>query len=181
MSARRSSRTTAARQTQNPPAIANRMKSSQSRTGMPSAGTGESRAEASRNKPSPSGRRAPAGPGGGWREVRMDPAARLVTLPSGVGVDLGGIAKGMAVDAAVERLSAAGLGPVMVNAGGDLRVQGRPPGGGDWWIEIDGPRGRLRVRGAARGRGRAGAQRGFRAGPARCRRGGECRAADPWP
>jgi FAD:protein FMN transferase len=95
--------------------------------------------------PASSPRRAPAGPGGGWREVRMDPAARLVTLPPGVGVDLGGIAKGMAVDAAVERLSAAGLGPVMVNAGGDLRVQGRPPGGGDWWIEIDGPRGRLRV------------------------------------
>jgi thiamine biosynthesis lipoprotein len=88
--------------------------------------------------PASSPRRAPAGPGGGWREVRMDPAARLVTLPPGVGVDLGGIAKGMAVDAAVERLSAAGLGPVMVNAGGDLRVQGRPPGGGDWWIEIDG-------------------------------------------
>src|SRR5215211_527915 len=75
----------------------------------------------------------------------MDPAARLVTLPPRVGVDLGGIAKGMAVDAAVERLSAAGLGPVMVNAGGDLRVQGRPPGGGDWWIAIDGPRSRLRV------------------------------------
>jgi len=89
--------------------------------------------------------RGPAGPGGGWREVRMDPAARLVTLPPGVGVDLGGIAKGMAVDAAVERLGQAGVGPVMVNAGGDLRVGGRPPGGGDWWIVIDGRRGRLRV------------------------------------
>ena len=95
--------------------------------------------------PASSPRRAPGGPGGGWREVRLDPAARLVTLPPRVGVDLGGIAKGLAVDAAVERLSAAGLGPVMVNAGGDLRVQGRQPGGGDWWIEIDGPRSRLRV------------------------------------
>ena len=89
--------------------------------------------------------RPAAGPGGGWRQLRLDPAARLVTLPPGVGVDLGGIAKGMAVDAAVEDLVAAGLGPVMVNAGGDLRVGGRPPGGGDWWIVIDGPRGRLRV------------------------------------
>jgi thiamine biosynthesis lipoprotein len=95
--------------------------------------------------PASSPGRPPAGPGGGWREVGMDPAARLVTLPPGVGVDLGGIAKGMAVDAAVERLGAAGLGPVLVNAGGDLRVGGRPPGGGDWWIAIDGPRGPLRV------------------------------------
>jgi FAD:protein FMN transferase len=94
--------------------------------------------------PARSPRREPAGPGGGWREVRMDPAARLVTLPPGVGVDLGGIAKGMAVDAAVERLGQAGVGPVMVNAGGDLRVGGRPPGG-DWWIVIDGRRARLRV------------------------------------
>jgi FAD:protein FMN transferase len=95
--------------------------------------------------PARSPRREPAGPGGGWREVRMDPAARLVTLPPGVGVDLGGIAKGMAVDAAVERLGQAGVGPVMVNAGGDLRVGGRPPGGGDWWIVIDGRCARLRV------------------------------------
>jgi thiamine biosynthesis lipoprotein len=95
--------------------------------------------------PARSPRREPVGPGGGWRQVRMDPAARLVTLPPGVGVDLGGIAKGMAVDAAVERLGRGGLGPVMVNAGGDLRVGGRPPGGGDWWIVIDGRRGRLRV------------------------------------
>ena len=95
--------------------------------------------------PARSPRRRPAGPGGGWRGVRMDPAARLVTLPPGVGVDLGGIAKGMAVDAAVVRLGEAGLGPVMVNAGGDLRVHGRLPGGGDWPIVIDGPRGQLRV------------------------------------
>jgi FAD:protein FMN transferase len=92
---------------------------------------------------SPGGRRA--GPGGGWRRVRMDPAPRSVTLPSGIGVDLGGIAKGMAVDAAIQRLRHAGLGPVMVNAGGDLGVHGRPPGGGDWSIAIAGRYGQLRV------------------------------------
>jgi thiamine biosynthesis lipoprotein len=95
--------------------------------------------------PASSPRREAAGPGGGWRAVGMDPAARLVTLPPRVGVDLGGIAKGMAVDAATERLRDAGLAPVMVNAGGDLRVHGRLPGGGDWSIAIDGRRGRLRV------------------------------------
>lgn len=45
----------------------------------------------------------PVPPGGGWRRVELDPKGRTVTLPPGVGVDLGGIAKGMAVDAAVER------------------------------------------------------------------------------
>jgi thiamine biosynthesis lipoprotein len=83
-----------------------------------------------------------AAPGGGWRLVRLEEATRTVTLPAGVGVDLGGIAKGMAVDAAAGRLAAAGIGPAMVNAGGDLRVLGRPPGGADWPIAVDGPGGR---------------------------------------
>jgi FAD:protein FMN transferase len=35
--------------------------------------------------PASSPGRPPTGPGGGWREVGMDPAARLVTLPPGSG------------------------------------------------------------------------------------------------
>jgi FAD:protein FMN transferase len=92
---------------------------------------------------SPRGRRV--GPGGGWRRVWLNPADRSVTLPPGIGVDLGGIAKGMAVDAAVQCLRDAGLGPMMVNAGGDLRIHGQPPGGGDWSIAIAGGCGQLRV------------------------------------
>ena len=42
-------------------------------------------------------------------------------------VDLGGIAKGYAVDRAVEALRAAGVARGMVNAGGDLRVFGSVP------------------------------------------------------
>ncbi len=87
----------------------------------------------------------PPRPGGAWRRVRLDPATRAVTLPAGVGVDLGGIAKGMAVDAAVERLRAGGLGAAMVNAGGDLRVHGRLPGDGDWPIAVCGPHGQVTV------------------------------------
>jgi FAD:protein FMN transferase len=90
------------------------------------------------------GAAAPAGPGpapsgGGWRRVELDRQARTVTLPPGVGVDLGGIAKGMAVDAAVERLRGLGVRTAMVGAGGDLRVHGLPPGGGCWPIAVDGP------------------------------------------
>jgi thiamine biosynthesis lipoprotein len=82
----------------------------------------------------------PVPSGGGWRRVELDPKGRTVTLPPGVGVDLGGSAKGMAVDAAVERLRTLGIGAAMVSAGGDLRVHGLPPGGDGWPIAIEGPR-----------------------------------------
>jgi thiamine biosynthesis lipoprotein len=87
----------------------------------------------------------PATAGGAWRRIRLDHRTRTVTLPAGAGVDLGGIGKGMAVDAAVERLRAGGLAAAMVNAGGDLRVLGTPPGGGAWTVAIDGPRGAVSV------------------------------------
>ena len=41
-------------------------------------------------------------------------------------LDLGGVAKGFVVDAAVEALKQAGCGAGLVNAGGDLRVFGAP-------------------------------------------------------
>jgi FAD:protein FMN transferase len=92
--------------------------------------------------PPPSG---PIAPGGGWRRVRVDHGARTVTVPAGVGIDLGGIAKGMAVDAAIERLRALGVGSAMVSAGGDLRVLGTPPGERSWRVEIPGPAGQVTV------------------------------------
>jgi thiamine biosynthesis lipoprotein len=96
------------------------------------------------------GEAVPAAPepvpaGGGWRRVELDPRARTVTLPPGVGVDLGGIAKGMAVDAAVERLRMLDVRAAMVSAGGDLRVHGLPTGGGCWPIAIEGPGGAATV------------------------------------
>lgn len=84
-------------------------------------------------------------PGGGWRRVRVDHTARTVTLPHGVGIDLGGIAKGMAVDAATERLRECGVAAAMVSAGGDLRVLGSPPGEASWLIAIPGPAGPVTV------------------------------------
>jgi FAD:protein FMN transferase len=87
----------------------------------------------------------PIAPGGGWRRVRVDHGARTITLPAGVGIDLGGIAKGMAVDAAIERLRALGVGSAMVSAGGDLRVLGTPPGELAWRIELPGPAGPVTV------------------------------------
>ncbi len=60
----------------------------------------------------------------GWRRIRMEPAHWSVELPPGVAVDLGGVAKGWAVDRSAEML--APWGPVLVDAGGDLRAIGVP-------------------------------------------------------
>jgi FAD:protein FMN transferase len=82
---------------------------------------------------------------GGWRGIELDPRTRTVTLPAGVGVELGGIAKGMAVDAAIERLRSLGARAAMVSAGGDLRVHGLPEGMASWPIAVDGGAGPLTV------------------------------------
>jgi FAD:protein FMN transferase len=92
--------------------------------------------------PAPPGE-APAG--GGWRRAVLDPRTRTVTLPAGAGVDLGGIAKGMAVDAAIDCLRTLGVRAAMVSAGGDLRVHGLPPGLGRWPIAVDGGHGPVTV------------------------------------
>ena len=44
--------------------------------------------------------------GGAWRRIAVDGSAATITLPAGGGLDLGGIAKGMAVDASLDLLSA---------------------------------------------------------------------------
>ena len=74
--------------------------------------------------------------GGGWRRIRLERSTRTVTLPAGVGLDFGGIAKGMAVDAAIALLRRHGMESVLVNAGGDLAVLGHPPDGEAWPIAI---------------------------------------------
>jgi len=77
-------------------------------------------------------------PGGGWRGITLEPHLRLITLPQGIRVDVGGIAKGMAVDASLEHLRALGITTALVNAGGDLAVLGTPPAGSDWPLAIPG-------------------------------------------
>jgi thiamine biosynthesis lipoprotein len=56
-------------------------------------------------------------------------------------LDLGGIAKGAAVDRIAEQLGALGVTPALINAGGDLRVVGAPTDR-EWRIGIQAPRGR---------------------------------------
>jgi thiamine biosynthesis lipoprotein len=65
---------------------------------------------------------APVRTFGAWRRVWMDDETRSVDLPGDLALDLGGIAKGWTVDHVGRAL--APLGPVLVDAGGDLRVVG---------------------------------------------------------
>ncbi len=83
--------------------------------------------------PAPAGR--PRG-GGAWRTIVVDRPAGVVTLPAGSGLDLGGIAKGMAVDAALELLAGIGVETALVSAGGDLAVLGLPPGRRAWGVLV---------------------------------------------
>lgn len=58
---------------------------------------------------------------------------------AGMSIDLGGIAKGYAVDQAIEALRRSGIQNAMVKAGGDLRVIGAPPGKEKWEVQIEDP------------------------------------------
>jgi thiamine biosynthesis lipoprotein len=68
-----------------------------------------------------------------WRRVQLDRRTRSVSLPADLALDLGGIAKGWTVDRVA--LDLAPLGPVLVDAGGDLRVVGTVPGEG-WPVGV---------------------------------------------
>ncbi len=74
---------------------------------------------------------------GGWRRIEIDDDAGTIRLPAGSGLDLGGIAKGMAVDAAIAELAATGCRYAAVNAGGDLAVLGTPPHADGWSVLLD--------------------------------------------
>jgi thiamine biosynthesis lipoprotein len=53
-----------------------------------------------------------------WKDIRLNPAGRLVRLPPGCRLDFGGVAKGWAAQQAMLRLRE--LGPALVDAGGDI-------------------------------------------------------------
>jgi thiamine biosynthesis lipoprotein len=84
------------------------------------------------------GRAAPAPvsrPAGG--RVSLSRAERHIWLPPGVGLDLGGIAKGWTVQQVARRLGR--LGPALVDAGGDITCVGVPPTGTRWLVGVADP------------------------------------------
>jgi FAD:protein FMN transferase len=75
-----------------------------------------------------------------YRHVVLDPNAQTVRfMRAGVRIDLGGIAKGWAVDRGIDLLRAAGVERAMVTAGGDTRIIG-DRFGKPWMVGIRDPR-----------------------------------------
>jgi thiamine biosynthesis lipoprotein len=83
----------------------------------------------------------------GYRHVLLDAAARTLRFARpGMELDLGGIAKGYAVDRVVALLRGRGVTAALVSAGGStLYALGAPPGTSGWDVELAGPL-RLRAR-----------------------------------
>lgn len=69
-----------------------------------------------------------------WQQIILDAGAHTITLPAGSALDLGGIAKGWAADAALRLLEP--FGPALVDAGGDLAAGAPPPEADGWRLGI---------------------------------------------
>jgi thiamine biosynthesis lipoprotein len=77
----------------------------------------------------------------GWSRIRMDREAGTVEAPDeGMALDLGGIAKGYALDRARSALERLGVRNALVNAGGDVLILGEKDPGLPWRVGIQDPR-----------------------------------------
>ncbi|MBI2400639.1 MAG: FAD:protein FMN transferase, partial [Deltaproteobacteria bacterium] len=81
-----------------------------------------------------------------YRDIVLDPAESTVFLKrKGMAIGLGGIAKGYAVDKAMELVLKSGVTNAIIKAGGDMRVQGSGGGGAGWEVGIQDPRDKRRL------------------------------------
>lgn len=77
----------------------------------------------------------------GMDKVVIDDDKNMITLTvPGMKLDLGGIAKGYAVDCAVARLKQAHVRSCLINAGGDIYCLGKKPDGTPWRVALQDPR-----------------------------------------
>ena len=72
----------------------------------------------------------------GFRKILLDERGGISFTEGGVRLDLGGIAKGFAADAALELLAKRGIKQALVAAGGDIAVNDPPPGEVGWRVEL---------------------------------------------
>src|SRR6185312_11603073 len=77
----------------------------------------------------------------GWQHVIMDPGQRTIRFDRpGMELDLGGIAKGYAVDRVVKILRAAHVSAALISAGGStIYGLGAPPNRTAWTVSIQDP------------------------------------------
>lgn len=80
----------------------------------------------------------------GAGDVQFDSAAGTIHFARrGMRIDLGGIAKGYAVDQAMQALRSRGIRNALVDASGNMMSLGHPPGSEHWRIGLRDPRDRV--------------------------------------
>ena len=78
----------------------------------------------------------------GWENVEIDSDHHTVYIKdAAVSLDIGGIAKGFAIEKIAQALQESGAKCVAINAGGNVRTIGSKPDGSDWTIGIQNPSG----------------------------------------
>ncbi len=74
----------------------------------------------------------------GWRNLKLDPIARTVTLGvTGMRLDLGGIAKGFTLDEVLRVLAEHGVERALVDGGGDVLTGEPPPDAAGWVVAVE--------------------------------------------
>jgi len=72
-------------------------------------------------------------------DVTADPTTSTVLVPAGLGLDPGGIGKGLAADMVVTELLEGGTAGALVGVGGDLAAAGTPPSPDGWLVKVEHP------------------------------------------
>lgn len=73
--------------------------------------------------------------------ILLDPAADTVTLPEGVAISLGAVAKGYAAQKAAEAMADAGAAHAILSLGGNVQTLGNTrPDGTPWQVAVTDPR-----------------------------------------
>ncbi|WP_165835578.1 FAD:protein FMN transferase [Ruminiclostridium sufflavum] len=76
-----------------------------------------------------------------YKKIRFNKAEASVSLPDGMMMDFGSLAKGYAGDAVLKIFSDAGIKSAMVNLGGNVQTLGKKPDGSCWRVGIKNPEG----------------------------------------
>ena len=76
-----------------------------------------------------------------YTQIQYDAAIGVVTLPEGMEIDLGSVAKGYAGQLAAQMLREHGVQSALLNLGGNVQTVGTKPDGSPWQIGIKDPQG----------------------------------------
>ncbi len=74
-----------------------------------------------------------------YRRVSLSPDGSAVTLPEGMEIDLGSVAKGYTGDMVMQAFRDSGVTSGMISLGGNVQVLGTKPDGSNWRIAVQDP------------------------------------------